>query len=235
MRNAILISLLFHLSVYYVSTRVVRFARVHYIPRQVYSVSLFSMQEAKKAIEKEERPRQDRVTKVEPEKPKEESMPPPPDESSLAKVKKKPTKKKTPEIKKKSVPSSEINNGARPQGEAAASSAENGELRASTGDMSLDTRDFPFAYYLMTIRRKVAGTWNVPQSSAGGELQCRVHFRIARDGQIVSPEIELSSGVFLFDQAALRAVIEASPMPPLPDEYRGDNLGVHFSFAFEER
>jgi TonB family protein len=234
MRNAILISLLFHLSVYYISTRVVRFARVNYIPRQVYSVSLFSMQEAKKVMEKEEHPRQDMVTKVEPEKPKEESMPPPPDESSLIKVKKKPTKK-TPEIKKKSVPSSEINNGARPQDEVPASSTENGESRAATGDMRLDTRDFPFAYYLMTIRRKVAGTWNVPQSSVGGELQCRVHFRIARDGQIVSPEIELSSGVFLFDQAALRAVIEASPMPPLPDEYRGDNLGVHFSFAFEER
>jgi TonB family protein len=58
---------------------------------------------------------------------------------------------------------------------------------------------------------------------------------VGRDGSIDSPEVEESSGSFLFDQAAKRAVIQASPLPPLPREFTDDYLGVHFSFAYEKR
>ena len=57
-----------------------------------------------------------------------------------------------------------------------------------------------------------------------------MRFHIERDGTISDPEIETSSGLPFVDRAALRAVLAASPLPPLPPEYGGSQLGVHLIF-----
>lgn len=230
MRNAILISLVFHISVYVVSTQIVEFTRVRYVPRQVYSVNLLSMEDIDRMMQKKgelDSPRQ-----AEDEKPEKKSMEQPPVEPPPEA--KKPSEKKTePAPKKKQVPSSEVKkegNGLPKAGAAQGSESKQG----ATGDMNLDVSDFPFGYYLITVRRKIAGNWSVPQSRASEEMSCRVYFKIARNGQIVSPDIEQSSGSFMFDQAALRAVMQASPLPPLPGGFPDQYLGVHFNFAYEE-
>jgi outer membrane biosynthesis protein TonB len=51
---------------------------------------------------------------------------------------------------------------------------------------------------------------------------------------VTNAAIEQSSGLFIFDQAAQRAVVQSSPMPPLPQDYRDSYLGVHFSFSYRE-
>jgi outer membrane biosynthesis protein TonB len=43
--------------------------------------------------------------------------------------------------------------------------------------------------------------------------------------------VEQSSGIPLFDRSCQRAVLEAAPLPPLPREYMGEYLGVHFPFV----
>jgi TonB family protein len=226
MRSAIIISLILHLSVYFISTRIVQFARVKYIPRQVYSVNLLTMEEIEKMMQKKEEPPAEPPAEQEPP-PKEEIAPPP-------EPKKKPEQKKEPVKQKKQVPSTEVKKPSAQENAGENSTSGDADQQTSTGDINLDSADFPFGYYLITIRRKIAGNWNVPQSQANKELFCRVHFRIARNGQIASPAIEESSGSFMFDQAALRAVMQASPLPPLPNEFRDAFLGVHFSFAYEE-
>jgi TonB family protein len=45
-----------------------------------------------------------------------------------------------------------------------------------------------------------------------------------------STKIETSSGLPFVDRAALRAVMAASPLPPLPPEYAASQLGVHLIF-----
>jgi outer membrane biosynthesis protein TonB len=44
------------------------------------------------------------------------------------------------------------------------------------------------------------------------------------------PVTESASGNGLFDRAALRAVIESSPLPPLPFGYSGTYINVHLTF-----
>ncbi len=71
-------------------------------------------------------------------------------------------------------------------------------------------------------------TWFRPQ--VGDNASAIVFFAIDRDGTIRDAKIEDASGNGLYDRAALRAVLEASPLPPLPFGYSGTYLGVHLKF-----
>ena len=154
-----------------------------------------------------------------PEPEPEEEMPPPPE-----KPKPRPKEKK-PE---KTVPTTELEK-TQPKAEPAPP-----EPAPETGEVSFDTDDFPFAPYVNRMRRKIAANWRVPEGSQGTDRFCRVYFRVHRDGAVSDVTVEESSGLFMFDQAAQRAVLQSAPMPPLPREYADAYLGVHFSFAYRE-
>jgi protein TonB len=222
MRNALIISLCLHFAVGLVTMRIIKFRQVRFVPREVYAVKLVSLEEAVPP-----RPEVTLPKKVEPEPPlpeieekKQEDLVPP---TRKPKPKPKPEPKKTPpptRIENPPPESAEVDSTLTPD--------------VATGDMALDVEDFPFAYYLATIKRKIAANWRVPGTAQGGAIHCRVYFTINKSGSLDPPVVETSSGNFLFDQAAVRAVIQASPLPPLPGGFTDDYLGVHFSFAYEE-
>jgi TonB family protein len=103
---------------------------------------------------------------------------------------------------------------------------------AATGSISLDVSDFPFTYYLRQIQAKIGERWTPPRAAAHGGERAVVLFEIERDGQVREPILERGSGNTLYDQSALRAVREASPFPPLPQEFKASSLRVHFGFEF---
>jgi TonB family protein len=224
MRKAIILSLIFHIVLGVVTMRIVRIRHVRFVPREVFAVKLVSMEQAVKPPVQEVAPPPEEkppvpAPKIE-EPPKEEELVTPVKKKKATK-KEEPKKVQPPQVEKQEiVESSEVDT---------TTTAE-----VVTGDMALDVEDFPFAYYLATIKRKIAANWRVP-GTTGGSLHCRVYFRIGKSGTIDSPSVETSSGNFLFDQAAQRAVIQASPLPPLPGGFGDDFLGVHFSFAYEEK
>lgn len=96
--------------------------------------------------------------------------------------------------------------------------------------------DFPFTYYLIAVRNKIANQWSPPKgvSSGGAALRSTLYFRILRGGTVTDVAVEQSSGVGFYDQSALRAVQAAMPLPPLPEEFPDEYLGVHFDFQFVE-
>ncbi len=106
---------------------------------------------------------------------------------------------------------------------------------AETDDQSFTVEEFPFTYYVVTIRDKVSANWKPPARGAYSiERRVLVYFRIGRDGRlVVSPRVDSTSGDSLFDQAAQRAIAQATPFPPLPREYAGQSLGVRFAFVQE--
>lgn len=88
--------------------------------------------------------------------------------------------------------------------------------------------DFPFAYYAEQIQSLVGANWlkpDVPQGTA-----CVVTFRIQRSGQVTDVKVETPSGIGFYDRAATRSIYAANPLPPLPPEFRSDELGVHIRF-----
>ena len=57
-----------------------------------------------------------------------------------------------------------------------------------------------------------------------------LYFAVDRDGTIRDVKIETPSGNSFYDRAAQRAIVETSPLPPLPFAYSGTFLGVHLTF-----
>jgi protein TonB len=89
----------------------------------------------------------------------------------------------------------------------------------------LDNPDFKFGYYLDQLLSAIDAKWARPP--LGDNVQCTIGFRIQRDGSITELTVARSSGYNSFDLAALRAVQNASPFPPLPRAYRNDSQGVN--------
>lgn len=214
MKNALLLSLSLHVAAGLVWSLVVEITQVRFVPRQMYTVNIITPAELPKAqpaavVKQPEPQAQEEI--------KQEEVAPPPE-------------KPKPKAVKKTMPTTDP----KKADLAEETQSEGQEAEAvSTGDISLDGQDFPFAYYITNIRRKIAAYWRV-QGESSQEKFCVVYFRIQRNGLVVSPSIETSSGNLVFDQAALRAVHQASPLPALPPAYADDELGVHFSFAYRK-
>ena len=97
--------------------------------------------------------------------------------------------------------------------------------------VDLDGANFEYAYYLSIVQDRIGSNW---VRTYIGKGKVKVYFRIKRDGTITGAMIEESSGDVSLDRIALRAITASSPLPPLPEGYAGDNLGIHIWFNYEE-
>jgi protein TonB len=93
---------------------------------------------------------------------------------------------------------------------------------------TLDNADFKYSYYIERMLVAIGMNWFKPAQA--GDVSPGIHFRIEKDGTISDASVERSSGLPFVDRAALRAVVSSSPLPPLPSEYGGSQLGVHLKF-----
>ena len=96
----------------------------------------------------------------------------------------------------------------------------------------IEAPNFKFPYYLDLIQRKIGIHWSPPPLEAiRDEREAVVSFMLQADGKINNVTIRKSSGNAFFDQAALRAVYQANPLPPFPQGIPEDSLRVNFSFS----
>ena len=91
--------------------------------------------------------------------------------------------------------------------------------------------EFDFPEYLLELRNRIEENWRPPTSRE--TLSTEVFFRIGRDGKILRVFVEKPTKNINFDATALKAVVSCDPFSPLPDEFKNDNLGVHFEFIYE--
>jgi len=80
--------------------------------------------------------------------------------------------------------------------------------------------------YYGIITEMIRNQWVYPDIASSG-LEAIVSIRIDKKGNIISQEVEKSSGNMLFDQSALRAISKASPLPPPPFGMETE-IGVRF-------
>lgn len=96
---------------------------------------------------------------------------------------------------------------------------------------TVDGGPFGSSYYLALVFGKIRDLWENPVETSS-TLRVTIYFKILKDGQVLDAQVEKSSGIDLFDQSALRAVLSNVPLPPLPAEYTGEYLGIHLEFEY---
>ncbi len=99
--------------------------------------------------------------------------------------------------------------------------------QGGSGITGLEGGDFPYTIYIERMHTLIGQKWLRPQVSNATTI---IFFIIDRDGTIRDAKVETPSMNPTFDRAALRAVLESSPLPPLPFGYGGTFLGVHLTF-----
>jgi TonB family protein len=96
------------------------------------------------------------------------------------------------------------------------------------GIAGIEGGDFPYTIYIERMKTLIGQHWLRPQ--IGGAPNATVYFVVEHDGTVRDVRIETPSNVPAFDRAAQRAILESSPLPPLPFGYGGTYLGVHLKF-----
>jgi protein TonB len=91
-----------------------------------------------------------------------------------------------------------------------------------------------YGWYVEAVRRKIGSNWNLfeidPAVRSARRAKSVLTFTINRDGSVKNIRMETSSGNQSMDISAQRALANASPMPPLPNDYSGSYVNVNFDF-----
>jgi outer membrane biosynthesis protein TonB len=90
---------------------------------------------------------------------------------------------------------------------------------------------FEYPDYLRDLSSRIQSNWRYP--AIDKSIATRVYFKIKRDGGILRPVVEVRTGNRAFDLSAMQAVTASAPFLPLPDEYEGEDLGIHIDFVYE--
>jgi len=85
-------------------------------------------------------------------------------------------------------------------------------------------------YYFSMLRRVNEKWWLQGASRQGSAGSAVISLIIARDGTVVQSVLVKGSSNPAFDRAILQAVTAASPLPPLPNTYRGDFFNAPLRF-----
>jgi periplasmic protein TonB len=112
-------------------------------------------------------------------------------------------------------------------------SAMPGSGRIGTGaNTTLGTR---FAGYAQQIQQLVAQKWHTSDVDARVQTAPVViaSFDLMRDGRIRNLRVVQQSGVAALDYSAQRAILEASPFPPIPAGFDKDSAHVEFTFELK--
>jgi TonB family protein len=98
-----------------------------------------------------------------------------------------------------------------------------------------DANGFDFKPYLLQVLASVRRNWLavIPQSAGMGHRgQVLLQFIIDRHGSVPKLVIASSSGTEAYDRAAVAGVSASNPFPPLPPEFKGDQIRLQLAFSY---
>ncbi len=118
-----------------------------------------------------------------------------------------------------------------PQQSPAPAPSEEAALTKPVAKAVMDVPHFKFPLYGALIEKRISALWSPPPLIVGLEgKETIVSFQLSRSGRIQDVQIEKSSGNNFYDQAALRAIYEADPLPPWPQGFHEISLKIYFRF-----
>ncbi len=91
-------------------------------------------------------------------------------------------------------------------------------------------REPDFGPYMRELQRKIKLNWDPPKGNESKRVV--LLFKIAKDGRLLSCQVQKSSGMPSADQAALKAVELTAPFKPLPADFKGQSIDIQFTFDY---
>jgi len=110
------------------------------------------------------------------------------------------------------------------------------ETRRNNKGLTFDAPELQHRGYMKKLKEKIESVWKYPEEAArrgmSGDLY--VKFSIHKDGSLGEVELVRTSGYSDFDKAAIKALKEAAPYWPLPDDMKEGELSItgHFIYVF---
>lgn len=101
--------------------------------------------------------------------------------------------------------------------------------------LTFDTEEFRYHTYMLRLKEKIENIWRYPPEAAArgiyGDLFIR--FTIKKNGMLGDMELVRTSGHRSLDDAAQRALRDAQPFWPLPDEWGKEAVTItgHFIYS----
>ena len=121
--------------------------------------------------------------------------------------------------------------GSGPGGTGGVGTGADGAGHGAIGDGPLEG---PGDDYLQRLKRWLNKYKHYPKDAIDKKQEGRlvVSFVILRDGTVLDPRIERSSGILSLDAAAIEMLHAASPVPPLPETYRGERATLDLPVGY---
>ncbi len=107
--------------------------------------------------------------------------------------------------------------------------------QGSSLELLSDPQGVDFKPYLIKVLASVRRNWFavIPESARLGRRgKVLIQFSISRDGKVPKLVIAMPSGTDAFDRAAVAAVSMTNPFPPLPAEFKGEQVRLQFAFLY---
>jgi TonB family protein len=107
--------------------------------------------------------------------------------------------------------------------------------QASQLELLSDPQGIDFKPYLIRVLAAVRRNWFavIPESAHYGRRgKVTIQFSISRAGSVPKLVIVMPSGTEALDRAAVAGISASNPFPPLPAEFRGDQIRVQLSFFY---
>lgn len=106
---------------------------------------------------------------------------------------------------------------------------------SGTVELLSDPMGVDFRPYLIRILSTVKRNWLavIPESAKMGRRgKVVIQFSVSRDGNVPKLIIAMPSGAEPLDRAAVAGISASNPFPPLPTEFRGEQIRLQFSFLY---
>ena len=109
------------------------------------------------------------------------------------------------------------------------------QFRKTQMQLLSDPKGVDFKPYLVQVLSVVRRNWLavIPESARLGRTgSVLVQFIIDRRGGVPKLVIAEASGTEAFDRAAVAGISASNPFPPLPAEYKGDQIRLQLAFSY---
>ncbi len=101
--------------------------------------------------------------------------------------------------------------------------------------IEIGTESIKYVSYMKLLKDKIQNVWVYPEQARLKNQQgtLLVEFGINKNGSLAYAKVIRSSGYPILDEAAIKAIKDASPFNPLPERFGVDRLNIYATFTYE--